>query len=204
MNPIQRQDALQRVLNQVLAYAAAHPTFAVEADSMTLPTEYDVAFEQPGFRPPAVPGGEPEVIGRHEVLIQLGPEFPAKPPAVYWLTPVFHPNVYPNYDSPQHRENPNAAGLLCLGLLDTGWYPAYDFRDLCQTIVDIAGYRNYDIFETTGADAAGPQLRGNFYDPNAAGWALDHQADIEAIGGRPVIHRPPVGLTYDNVIEQLE
>ncbi|WP_250286732.1 effector-associated domain EAD1-containing protein, partial [Frankia sp. CiP1_Cm_nod2] len=104
LNPKDRQEALHRVRNQIVAYARAHPGFQVRANSGLLPTEYELEFAQPSFGPGAAPGDDPVAVDRHVVLIQLGAEFPETPPLVFWLTPLFHPNVFPNYDCDQARE----------------------------------------------------------------------------------------------------
>ncbi|GAA1392553.1 hypothetical protein GCM10009639_24400 [Kitasatospora putterlickiae] len=206
VNPLDRQDALYRVRNQILAYAESRPGISVMTDSALLPTEFEIDFAQPGFGPPSTPGGEPVRIERHTVRISCSADFPETAPRVYWLTPVFHPNVFPNYDCEEARVDPGAQGLVCLGLLAESYQPSLDFGDLCQLLVDMAGFRNYSLFESTGelqADGT-PRLRANFYDRQAARWVAEHQDRIEEINGslvEPVVrdHRP-----YPNVVEPLD
>jgi len=136
------------------------------------------------------------------VSLQLGPEFPQTPPQLWWMTSIFHPNIYPNYDSPQSRRNPGARGHVCLGVIAESWQPALDFGDLCRMLVDMAGFRNYALFELVDTPH-GRSLKGNFYDERAAWWVIDNEDRIEAIGGeilfRPQRDRP----TYRNTIEEV-
>ncbi|MGP4045113.1 effector-associated domain EAD1-containing protein [Streptomyces sp. 2A115] len=206
VNPIDRQDALYRVRNQIVAYAESHPGFAVSADSALLPTEFEVEFEQLSFGPPAAPDGEPSEITHHVVLIQLGPEFPETAPEVYWLTPVFHPNVFPNYDCEQSRTYAQSKGLVCLGLLAESYQPSLNFGTLCQMLVDMAGFRNYSLFEPTGelGPDGTPRVRGNFYDRTAAQWVDEHQDRISAINGSVATPVPRDAPRYPNVVEPVD
>ncbi|MFI0980887.1 effector-associated domain EAD1-containing protein [Streptomyces sp. NPDC021093] len=206
VNPLDRQDALYRVRNQIVAYADSHPGFVVRTASALLPTEFEVEFDQLSFGPPAEPGGEPSEITRHVVLIQLGPDFPETAPQVYWLTPVFHPNVFPNYDNEQSRLYAQSKGLVCLGLLAESYQPSLSFGALCQMLVDMAGFRNYSLFEPTGelGPEGTPRVRGNFYDRTAAQWVEDNQDRIGDINGSvaaPVTRDTP---RYPNVVEPVE
>lgn len=206
VNPLARQDALFRVRNQVVAYAEAHPGFAVRANSTLQPTEYELEFIQRSFAASPDRAGEPIDVDKHILLLQLGPNFPETPPLVFWQTSIFHPNVYPNYDSEQARDNPLQSGLVCLGVLAESYQPSMDFGELCQTLVDMAAFRNYSLFEPTGAlDANGePEVHGNFYDLAAAKWVVTNQDRIEAMGGR-VLFRPAGGRpSYRNVIEDVD
>ena len=206
VNPLDRQDALYRVRNQIVAYAESHPGFRVTADSPLLPTEFEVEFEQPSFGPPAAPGGEPSQVSRHVVLIQLGPEFPETAPDVYWLTPVFHPNVFPNYDCEESRAYAHSKGLVCLGLLAESYQPSLSFETLCQMLVDMAGFRNYSLFEPTGelGPDGRPRVRGNFYDSTAAQWVEEHQERIRAINGSVLAPAPRDAPRYPNVVEPVD
>jgi hypothetical protein len=69
-------------------------------------------------------------------------------------------------------------------------------------LVDMAGFRNYALFELVDTPH-GRSLKGNFYDERAAWWVIDNEDRIEAIGGeilfRPQRDRP----TYRNTIEEV-
>ncbi len=205
LNPKDRQEALHRVRNQLVAYAQAHPRFQVRANSTLLPTEYELEFVQASFGPGAISGDEPVTVNRHVVLMQLGSEFPETPPLVFWLTPIFHPNVFPNYDCDQAREHEAQQGLVCLGALAESYTPSLDFGELCQILVDMAAFRNYSLQEESGQlDAFGaPEVRVNYYDRAAAEWVKANQARIVEIGGRVLFRAPRRRAVYRNVVESI-
>jgi ubiquitin-protein ligase len=211
VNPLDRDEALLRVMHQLEEYEETHPGFSVAANSAVRPTEYEIEFTQESFGPPDVGGGEPPDIAQHQVSIILPADFPLEAPQVRWLTPIYHPNVWPNYESAKYRENKYAHGVVCLGTLSESYQPSMDFGELCDTLVAIAGYRNYSVYEA-GRDAAGrPNLHGDFYDPDAAQWALSFQGQerILRIKGAPVfralIGRPArLGLEVERYEEEDE
>jgi ubiquitin-protein ligase len=157
VNPFLLTESLSMVKNQILAFARANPGFEVQANSVDVPTEYLVRFHAPGF----APGSPPRRIEEHEVLLVLPPDFPVKAPEAYFQRPVFHPNV------------DRKTGLVCLGVLAESYRPGLHFGTLCQMLVDMASYRNYELREG--------------YDMEAAAWAAtaEGQAAIASIGGRP-------------------
>ena len=159
VNPMIREEALARARAQIVAFAEGHPGFEIAANAHHAPTEYTLSFDTPGFAPPVEAGGQPGRIDRHEVDIVMPQDFPMIAPLVLWRTPVFHPNV--------HRET----GKVCLGLLEDGYRPGLDFGELCQFLIDLAGYRNYEVREG--------------YDLEAQQWAVspEGQIAIEGIGG---------------------
>ncbi len=183
VNPMDRQDALFRVRNEMEAYAAAHPGFTVTADSALLPMRYQVSFTALSWAPAAVPGDDPEMVTRHLVEIALGPEFPLTAPMVTWRSPIFHPNVAPMYETAQRRMNKEHQGRVCLGLLAESYQPSLSFGDLCQTLTDLASYRNYGLVERrVGADGK-EEVVPNVYDAAAKAWVEDHPELIVQIGG---------------------
>ncbi|MEY9927466.1 hypothetical protein ABH926_002100 [Catenulispora sp. GP43] len=207
VHPQHREEALYRVRNQIVAYAKAHEGFGVEVDWPQLPSEYTLEFRARSFAPNPDGGAEPVEIDRpHRVMIQFGPDFPMTPPQVFWLTPIFHPNVYPMYECEAARNQPHARGLVCLGELAMSYQPSLDFGELCQTLVDIAGFRNYRLFEPTGwVDAHGnPLVVDDFFDEDAMKWAWAHQDRIAAIGGRFAARRDTTTPVFRNSIEPLD
>ena len=207
VNPRDREDALYRVRNQITAYAEAREGFAVDVNWMPMPTEYVIEFRRRSFAPDPDGGADPVETDRpHRVLIQPGADFPMAPPHVFWLTQIFHPNVYPTYDCELARARPESRGLVCLGALSESYQPSLDFGELCQTLVDMAGFRNYGLMEQTGeVDADGrPRVRADFYDGTAARWVWDHPDRIAAIGGRVPARRGPERSRYRNVVEAVE
>jgi hypothetical protein len=175
VDPLMREAALARVRIEVLAYAEAHPGFEVEANSLVAPTEYLLRFTARSFAPSNRDDqGPPVPIDRHEALVVLPADFPVQAPEAWWQTDIFHSNIHPK------------TGWVCLGALREHYRPAMNFGDLCQMLVDLAGYRNYVVDEG--------------HNPAAARWACtpEGQAAIESIGGIPLLGR----LVMDAVPEQ--
>lgn len=177
ISPLIRDEALARARSQVLAYARDHEGFEVSANATVAPTEYLFAFRAAGWGPPGK-GGDPVPVDRHEVLLLLPTDFPMKAPVAFWQSPIFHPNI------------DRGTGKVCLGVLEDRYRPGLDFAELCQTLVDIAAYLNYEIREG--------------YDSEARAWALSPagQMAIERRGGRSVT-RLLLSLFDDQVREPL-
>lgn len=165
IHPHVREEALVRVARQVRKYAASHKGFQVMANSDRAPTEYEFDFFMPSFAPPPQHSKDPVQISRHQVYLFLPADFPIKAPEAYWQTPIFHPNI--------HRRS----GKVCLGALGEQYRPGIDFGDVCQMLIDIAGYRNYAVTEG--------------YDREAVEWAVSDsgQKAIEEIGGECFIRK---------------
>jgi len=193
VNPLDRRSALFRARNQLLEYAELNAGFLVTPNSPALPTEYDIEFTQPSFGPPPGADEQPPGIRVHQLSIVLLPDFPIVAPQVRWLSDVFHPNIWPTYESEPLREKPYARGLVCLGTLAESYQPGLDFGELCATLVDIAGYRNYSVAilakDVVDATTGRPVLRDDYYDGDAARWACspEGQERIIQIDGAPVL-----------------
>ncbi len=167
LNPLIREEALARVRSQVLAYAKSHPGFEVSANATVAPTEYLFKFKADGWGPPSVSlkmGGKPYPVETHEVFLRLPPDFPMKAPEAFWQTPVFHPNIHPFNNK------------VCLGALEDQYRPGLDFGKLCQLLVDIARYQNYEVRE--------------YYNQEAREWAVSPEGEkaIEERGGKSITH----------------
>ena len=160
MHPQIREEALVRGHNQIMAYAKSSRGFQVSANSHRAPTEYIFKFNVSGFAPPSSPSEQPVKIDQHEVFLILLPEFPMKAPQAYWQTPIFHPNVHPQF------------GAVCLGALGDRYRPGLDLGELCKLLVDIASYQNYAL--------------DGVYNSKARKWALSKagQIAIEELGGK--------------------
>jgi ubiquitin-protein ligase len=210
VNPLDRQDALYRVRNQIRDFADSRDetvAFVVRANSTLLPTEYELEFSQPSFGPPPAPDLPPVDIDRHIVLIQLGSDFPTSPPMVFWQTQIFHPNVYPTYECEASRGRESQMGLVCLGALQESYLPSLHFGSLGQMLIDIAAFRNYSLYKSDGTvDASGaPRLQVDFFDRYAAEWVRSDagQHRISKIKGSPIRAAPRQRPEYRNVIERI-
>ncbi|RKF60319.1 Ubiquitin-conjugating enzyme E2 2 [Golovinomyces cichoracearum] len=75
------------------------------------------------------PADTPFEDGTFRLVMQFEEQYPNKPPAVKFISQMFHPNVY-------------ATGELCLDILQNRWSPTYDVaavltsiqRHACQNI----------------------------------------------------------------------
>ena len=193
VNPTLRIEALTRARNQLSMFAEAHG-WELVANAPELATVYEVAFSRPSFGPPPPPQG-PALVHEHRVQFEFGPDFPQSAPSVYWLSPVFHPNIYPNYESEAARAHPQLQGYVCLGELEEGYQPGLDLGDLCLVLLDIAGFRNYSLQVPTGQvvrTGGGPVVAGtgNALDVAAATWVRDNQDRVGEVGGHR-LERPP-------------
>jgi hypothetical protein len=206
VNPLDHQDALRRMRNQILHFAKSRPDMSVRGAPPTLPSQYEITFVQPSFGPPDVVDGSPRPVSEHTVRVQFRADFPETPPVVFWESPIFHPNIYPMYDSDLARRRPLSRGLVCLGRIAESYTPSLSFAELCQTLIDVAAYRNYTVGVPTGAIAVDGSevLTDDFYDPLAAAWARDHQPEIRAMGGGPMVRRASVTKPYLNAIEAID
>ncbi len=164
IHPTRHSEALTRARLQILQFAKQRRGFLVTADAIERPTQYRFEFSEPSWGPP-LGKVEPEPIEQHRVSLLMPPSFPLTAPTVYWLTPIFHPNIDPAY------------GFVCLGELRDGWRPNTNFSMICQMLVDLAGFRNYEV--KLGLNKA------------AQDWATSPQgqAAIEQRGGVCLLHK---------------
>ncbi|RSM42721.1 hypothetical protein DMA12_21110 [Amycolatopsis balhimycina DSM 5908] len=174
----QTMEWFDRARAQIDLFAQRHEEFTVtKTDDPDLPTLFEIEIRSPGFAPPPEAGAEPVLIDRHRLRIMLTREFPRRAPAVQWRSEVFHPNIVPAWrgDVPK--------GAVCLGPLMDAYRPDLDFAVLCQLLVDMAGYRNYEA-RTLGR---WEETEGYVNIP-AATWARSEhgQERILAIGGIPL------------------
>ncbi|GAA2372899.1 hypothetical protein GCM10010404_30180 [Nonomuraea africana] len=195
VNPVMRMRAQMRARAQIRRFEQGRPEFRIARyDNEELPNRFHISFEAPGFAPPDdiddfvhpdLPLPEwpfdelaPVPISHHDLAIYLPPMFPVNAPIVIWESDVFHPNIW-RRPSPAQNAHHNQ---VCLGALMDGYRPDLDFGSLCQLLVDIGSYQNYDVVD---ADT--------WPDPVAAFWAKSDtgQAAITAMGGKLIAERAP-------------
>jgi hypothetical protein len=210
ISPELRMKAQLRMRAQIRRYEMSHSDFRiVEYDNDDLPNRLTFEFEGPGLAPPenlrdflagtenlspedqrALPWEQlnPIRIEVHRFTIHLMAMFPVVAPYVVWQSPVFHPNIW-RLAQPGIRP-----GTVCLGplMMDSGYRPDLDFGYLCQLLVDIGTYRNYDVVDAS-----------TFPDPPAAFWARTDsgQRVIQSLGGPPM--RPSTKREADSRVTPL-
>ncbi|AOR30606.1 hypothetical protein BFF78_05700 [Streptomyces fodineus] len=192
-----RFEALARARDDIVDFAAEHDEFTlVSMDDDKLPVEYTAQLHVPGFAPPDDLDSwplEPRRIDQHELVVWMPSEFPIQAPRVRWRSDVFHPNIARDEDR---------KGAVCLGPLMTDYTPDLSMYSLCQMLIDMARYRNYEIlphdykmamdFDSLVQDII---ERGGYLDGDAAAWAFswEGQERIKEIGGTTWLAR--AGLT---------
>lgn len=114
------------------------------------PDEYRIEFLCRGV---VKANGKMEFPERHEALILLPADYPARPPEVRWLTPLFHPNILGS-DHPYHP------GKVCLG----PWTPAQFLDDLVVRLAEMVQLKDYGLESPLN--------------PEAALWVREHEAEL--------------------------
>jgi hypothetical protein len=157
------REGVLRAREQINRYAQSNPDFViVETDEPNLPTRYTVEFHARGFAPPLDPEARPLVPrlqSEHRVMILLPANFPVGPPVAVFMSEIYHPNVLAAPVGPAPR------GFACLGALTDSYRPDMDFGQLCQMLVNMAGYREYEPRDLREDDSEG------YLNRPAARWA---------------------------------
>ncbi len=82
----------------------------------------------------------PSYSRRHELEIYLHKDYPRTPPALKWLTDIYHPNILPL------RKN----GGVCIG----GWAAAETLDSLCLRIGEMLQYKSFNLSDPLNEEAA--------------------------------------------------
>ncbi|TFJ83721.1 hypothetical protein NSK_004825 [Nannochloropsis salina CCMP1776] len=69
------------------------------------------------------PGETPFEGGTFELRIEVGTDYPIRPPVIRFVTHIFHPNI--------HFET----GEICLDILKKEWSPAWSLQTACRAVV---------------------------------------------------------------------
>jgi len=78
------------------------------------------------------PGETPFEGGTFELRIEVGPEYPIRPPVMRFVTRVFHPNI--------HFET----GEICLDILKKEWSPAWSLQAACRAVMALLAAHDAD------------------------------------------------------------
>jgi len=91
-----------------------------------LPDEYTVTYHCRSMT--WIEGNKaPFISSRHQVEICLHKDYPRLPPALKWLTNIFHPNILPPYKN----------GIVCVSC----WSPTELLDKLCIRIGEMLQYK---------------------------------------------------------------
>jgi ubiquitin-protein ligase len=125
--------------------AASGGTLELAVAEGSPPERYELLWYCPGVV--ALQGEEPMLVGCHRVEITLGLDYPRTEPQARFLTPVVHPNVFPD-------------GRICLGF---AWTMAETLSELVLRIGRLIQYDPEILNLESPADA------------RAASWAHRHR-----------------------------
>jgi hypothetical protein len=124
--------------SSIFSFAVTHPQPHVGP-----PETYRFRYRGPSVHRVTPGYGQPrvELLGEHEVLVQLVAEYPRSAPHMRWVTPIFHPNISGN-------------GAVCLGGWGTHWAPSLHLDKLCEMLWDMLRFANYDTRSPFNQQAA--------------------------------------------------
>jgi len=102
----------------------------VYTDVLLTPCKEDNLFEWSAYI--AGPPDTPYDGGTFELSIRVQPNYPHYPPAIHFVTKVFHPNIH------------YKTGEICLDILKTAWSAAYTLQSVCRSIIVLLAHPEPD------------------------------------------------------------
>lgn len=70
--------------------------------------------------------------GRFELDIAVPKNYPLRPPKIYFITKIFHPNIH------------FKTGEICLDLLKNAWSAVYTLQSVCRSIIALLSHPEPD------------------------------------------------------------
>lgn len=136
----QRQMRLEAEYQQLLDIRSRSDLLDIEALEGTPPKRYRVTFKCKGImlHPNS---GKPCVTTRHTMEVYLPARYPAEPPYIKWITPIFHPNF-------------SKGGSVCIGIAGKDWAPSLNLAWIVEQIADMITYRFFNINDPWNKEAA--------------------------------------------------
>lgn len=101
------------------------------------PDRYQVRIDVNGLERDS--RGQVHIRDNHEFGIYLPIDYPRKPPAIAWQTPIFHPNIL----------GPDRNGAVCLG----SWAPGEGLADLCRRLMRMVTYEMFNVEDALNTEA---------------------------------------------------
>lgn len=135
-----RQTRLESEYHRLLDLRSRSDFIDLEALEGTPPKRYRIAFKCKGLmlHPSS---GQPCVTVNHVMEAYLPTGYPAEPPYIRWMTPIFHPNI-------------SKAGSVCIGIADQDWAPSLSLAWLVEQIADMITYKSFNIDDPWNREAA--------------------------------------------------
>lgn len=124
---------------EALKQASTILDFDAEGDP---PDRYQVTFKGKGIRQSTGADESIEFVTLHRCELRLPFSYPAQPPDIRWLTPIFHPNV-------------SFSGFIELTEVGLPWDPDVGLDAVCERLWDVARLAFVNIDESTNYAAQG-------------------------------------------------
>lgn len=109
------------------------------------------------------PAGTPYENGRFKLTMKFPPEFPFKPPEVFFNTMIFHPNI-------------SSQGHVCLDVLMAEWSPHRSLRTMMKNIRKLLANPNFDDFIFPEAAFLFKEDRAKFHE-TAVEWTRKYASE---------------------------
>jgi ubiquitin-protein ligase len=132
MEQQRRQDRLHADREALSAVAAASTIFSFSADSDPA-DRYTLTFRGKGLARQASSASDIVLIELHQIELRMPYAYPASPPDIRWVTPLWHPNV-------------SFSGFVNLSDLGLAWSEDLPIEVVCERLWDVAraAYANVD------------------------------------------------------------
>ncbi|KAM0686273.1 Ubiquitin-conjugating enzyme E2 2, partial [Conglomerata obtusa] len=112
------------------------------------------------------PSNTPFEDGTFTLLLSFDESYPFNPPAVKFISRMFHPNIYDNGD-------------LCLDILKTKWSPTYDVLSVLLSVQSLLNDANCD--SPANLQAADVMKDKDEYEKRVRACVLESWSDVEKI-----------------------
>jgi ubiquitin-protein ligase len=153
------------------------------------PDRYKVTFRCKGII--NIDAGRQPVYGEfHQVELECDSAFPADPPRMKWLTPVWHPNI-------QHVEPKG----VCINRKE--WLGGMTLVDLCRQLLEMVQYKNYhaELIEPYPLDRTVAEWVRDFAEPHGIVNKRRHVSVDDRPLTRPTVRGLRIKVTSSGAVE---